>query len=230
MTNLLAAAGFFILLHLLVSGTRVRDALTGRIGQGPYLGVFVALSWVGVIWLGWSYGLVRHTPANLFFWGVTPMTRAIQIALQVVAFLFIVIGITTRNPTMVRGEAHLERPDLIRGMLRVTRHPFLWGVAIWAFGHLIVNGDLAGLTLFGSLFVLALYGTVSIDAKRRRALGSAWDTFVAQTSNVPFGAILAGRQRLSLSEIGWPRIVLAVIVCAALAWAHPQLFGVRALP
>jgi uncharacterized membrane protein len=230
MTNLLAAATFFVLLHLLVSGTRMRDALTGRIGQGPYLGLFVVLSWIGLIWLGWSYAAVRHTPANLFFWGATPTRRAIQIALQVVALLFIVIGITTRNPTMVRGEANLARPDLIRGMLRVTRHPFLWGVAIWACGHLIVNGDLASLVLFGSLFVLAIYGTVSIDAKRRRALGSTWDGFAAQTSNVPFSAIVAGRQRLSLAEIGWQRVALAAVVCAALAWAHPLLFGVRALP
>ena len=79
-------------------------------------------------------------------------------------------------------------------MLRITRHPFLWGVALWAAGHLMVNGDLASLILFGSLLVLAVFGTGSIDAKRRRALGEKWDAFAAKTSAVPFAAIAAGRQ------------------------------------
>jgi uncharacterized membrane protein len=130
----------------------------------------------------------------------------------------------------VRQEGALQKPDVVKGMLRVTRHPFLWGVALWAIGHLIVKGDAASIVLFGSLLALALFGTVSIDAKRRRALGAAWDAFAAQTSNLPFAAIAAGRQRLDLREIGWWRIALAVVVWAVLAWAHPYLFGVRALP
>jgi len=73
-------------------------------------------------------------------------------------------------------------------------------------------------------------GTLSIDAKRRRALGAKWDTFAAETSNLPVAAIAGGRQRLSLGEIGWWRIGLAVGVWGLLAWAHPYLFGVRALP
>jgi uncharacterized membrane protein len=115
-------------------------------------------------------------------------------------------------------------------MLRITRHPFLWGVAIWAGGHLLVNGDAASIVLFGAMLILALFGTASIDAKRRRALGAKWDAFAAQTSNIPFAAIAQGRQSLKPGEIGWWRIVLAVGVWAALAWAHPYLFGVRALP
>ncbi|WP_309646459.1 NnrU family protein, partial [Phenylobacterium sp.] len=112
----------------------------------------------------------------------------------------------------------------------ITRHPFLWGVAIWAAGHLLVNGDRASLVLFGAMLVLALFGTSSIDAKRKRVLGATWDGFAAQTSNVPFAAIAAGKQPLKLGEIGWWRIVLAVAIWAALLWGHPYMFGVAALP
>ena len=56
-------------------------------------------------------------------------------------------------------------------MMRITRHPFLWGVAVWACGHLLVNGRRPSFILFGSLLVLAIFGTYSIDAKRTRALG-----------------------------------------------------------
>ncbi len=227
MMNLLAAAAFFLAIHLLVSGARVRDALTGRIGQGPYMGLFSLASVAGLTWFGFAFAASRGQPG---YWGVTPLTREIQLGLMLFAMLLIVPGLTTPNPTSVRQEGALDRPDVVQGMLRVTRHPFLWGVAVWAAGHLLVNGDAASLVLFGTMLVLALAGTASIDSKRRRALGAKYDAFVAQTSNVPFAAIAAGRQKLSPGEIGWWRIALAVAVWAGLAWGHPYMFGVRALP
>ena len=230
MSNLLAAAAVFVLIHLLVSGTRLRDVIVGRIGQGPYMGLF-SLASVGVlIWLGIAFGQSRGESWNLAYWQLTGTTRHIQLGVQLVALMLIVPGLTTPNPTSVRQEGALDRTDVVKGMLRITRHPFLWGVAVWAAGHLLVNGERASLILFGSMLALALFGTSSIDAKRKRALGATYDAFVAQTSNVPFAAILAGRQKLSLSEIGWWRIALAVGVWATLAWAHPLLFGVAALP
>lgn len=230
MPMLILAAAVFLALHLLVSGTRVRDALTGRIGDGPYMGLFSLASIAGLAWLGFAFAAARHDAANDVLWGVSGATRGVQLVLQLLAMLLIVPGLATPNPTSVRQEATLQKPDVVKGMVRITRHPFLWGVAIWALGHLLVNGDAASIVLFGAMLALALFGTVSIDAKRRRKLGKAWDAFAAQTSNVPFAAIAAGRQRLSLAEIGWWRIALGVVVWAVLAWAHPYLFGVRALP
>jgi uncharacterized membrane protein len=230
MAMLILAAAAFIGLHLIVSGTRLRDALTKRLGDGPYMGLFSLASVALLVWLGFAYAGARNTAADEVFWAITPATRWLQIALQLLAMLLIVPGLTTPNPTSVRQEAQLERVDVVKGMLRITRHPFLWGVAVWAAGHLIVAGDAASIVLFGALLALALFGTASIDAKRRRAVGKTWDAFAAQTSNLPFGAIAAGRQRLHVGEIGGWRIALAVVVWAALAWAHPWLFGVRALP
>jgi uncharacterized membrane protein len=230
MVNLIAAAAYFLLIHLLVSGTRLRDAITGRIGEGPYMGLFAAASIAGLVWMGFAFAFARGGPGDAVWWDVTPATRIVQIVLQLIAFLLIVPGLATRNPTAVRQGAKVEDPNIVKGMLRITRHPFLWGVAIWAAGHILVNGDAASLVLFGSLLFLALLGTLSIDAKRRRALGETWDTFATQTSNIPFGAIAAGRQKLNLAEIGWARIAAAVAVWAVLLFAHPYLFGVRALP
>ena len=229
MTNLIAAALFFVLLHLFVSGTRLRDALTGRLGQGPYMGLFSLASVGGLIWLGFAYAQGRGEAWNSAYWALTPLTRHVQIGLQLGAMLLIVPGLTTPNPTSVAQEGALERPDVVKGMLRITRHPFLWGVAVWAAGHLLVNGDRAAIILFGSMLALALSGTASIDAKRRRALGATYEAFVARTSNVPFAAIIAGRQTLSLAEIGWWRPLLAVAVWAALLFGHPFLFGVAAM-
>jgi len=227
MVNLLAATAFFLAIHLLVSGTRVRDALTGAVGEGPYMGAFALASLGGLAWLILAFGGARGGPQ---LWDVTPATRIVQVLVTLAAFLLIVPGITTRNPTSVRQETAVQRADVVKGMLRITRHPFLWGVALWAAGHLMVNGDAASVVLFGSFLVLSIAGTFSIDAKRRRKLGADWDQFAAQTSNFPFGAVASGRQPLKLGEIGAWRIGLALAVWAAVAWAHPWLFGVRALP
>lgn len=230
MPMLILAAAFFLAIHLLISGTRVRDAFTGRIGEGPYMGLFSLASLAGIVWLGFAYATARHAQTDDVLWDITPLTRHIQIGLQLAAMLLIVPGLTTPNPTSVRQEASLQKVDVVKGMLRITRHPFLWGVAIWALGHLLVNGDIASIVLFGAMLALALLGTVSIDAKRRRKLGKLWEAFAAQTSNIPFAAIAAGRQRFSLGEIGWWRLILGVVVWGVLGWAHPMLFGVRAFP
>lgn len=230
MLNLIAAAAFFLLIHLFVSGTRLRDVLTARIGQGPYMGLFALASLAGLAWLGIAFALARGGPGDAVLWDATPTTRWIQLGLTLIAFLFIVIGLATPNPTSVRQEGVLERDDAVRGMLRITRHPFLWGVAIWAAGHLMVNGDVASLVLFGSLLILALFGTASIDAKRKRALGEKWNAFAARTSAVPFAAIASNRQSLRPGEIGWRLPLLAVVVWAALLWLHPYAFGVSPLP
>src|SRR4051812_45507149 len=123
MISLLAAATFFVLLHLLVSGTRVRDALTGTIGQGPYMGAFTIASIAGLTWLGFAFAGARTATWNAGYWDVTPLTRQIQLGLMLMALLLIVPGLTTPNPTSVRQEGALDRPDVVKGMLRITRHP-----------------------------------------------------------------------------------------------------------
>ncbi|MDB5432456.1 MAG: hypothetical protein JWP35_3572 [Caulobacter sp.] len=228
MTSLIAATAFFVLLHLLVSGTRLRTTLTGVIGEGPYMGVFSLASVAGLVWLGFAYAAARGQGG--IWWGATATGKYVQLGLTLLAFLLIVPGLTTPNPTSVKQEGALDKPDAIKGMLRITRHPFLWGVAIWAGGHLLVNGDAPSLLLFGGLFVLAVFGTASIDAKRKAALGAKYEAFMAQTSNIPFAAILSGRQKLSLGEIGWWRLLLAVVIWAALVGVHRMAFGVSALP
>src|SRR5438445_2684045 len=119
MLSLAAAAAFFLAIHLLVSGTRVRDALTGRIGEGPYVGLFSLSSIAGLVWLGLAYSQARQGASNELIWEINPATRLVQIVLQLLAMLLIVPGLTTRSPTAVRQEGALDQPDSVRGMLRI---------------------------------------------------------------------------------------------------------------
>lgn len=229
MTQLIAAAAFFLLIHLVVSGTRLRSSITGAIGEGPYMGLFSLASLAGIVWLGFAYAQARGSPDDVDYWALSATTRWIAVTLAALGFLFVVPGLMTRNPTSVRQEGSLADPDVAKGMLRITRHPFLWGVAFWAGAHLLANGDMASIILFASLLFLALIGPPSIDAKRARALGEQWAPFKARTSNIPFAAILAGRQSLKLGEIGAVKLVVAVAVFGAVLWIHPKLFGVYPL-
>jgi uncharacterized membrane protein len=140
------------------------------------------------------------------------------------ASLLVVLGLTTPNPTAIAQEGRVAQPP--QGVVRVTRHPFLTGVALWALVHLIGNGDAASLVFFAAWAVVALAGTVSIDSKRRRLLGSAWEPFAAQTSIVPFAAIAAGRNRFKPGEVGAWRLAIGVVVYALMLGGHAHVIGI----
>jgi uncharacterized membrane protein len=220
MPDLIAACAYFLLIHFGVSGTRLRDALTATLGEKPYRGLFSLASLAGIGWVIYAYRRAPLVPT----WGDLAGLRPAAWVLVFIAFLFAVIGLLTPSPTQVGMEARLD-PALARGMVRITRHPFLWGVGLWALTHLIVNGDVASLVLFGTFLVLALGGTASIDAKRRRAYPQGWPPFAAATSSVPFAAIARGRNRLAsaLAEIGVWRLLAAIVLYAVAFYLHGRV-------
>ena len=124
------------------------------------------------------------------------------------------------NPTTTKPPRMIDDKLPVYGITRVTRHPRLCGVSLWAIAHLLVNGNLAAIIMFGVLLVTAVNGMVSIDRKRRRALGGLWDEFAAQTARLPFAAILAGRTRFEISEFRAWQIALAVVLFAGVFWLH----------
>lgn len=224
--NLCLAALFFVGIHIGVSGTPpVRARLVAAMGEQAYRGLFSAASIVGIVWLSMAYGRAAHVD----IWGQVHGLKPVTLVLMLFAFVFAVIGITTPGPTVVGGEVRLRGEQPARGILRITRHPFLWGVILWAAAHLLVKGDLASLMLFGGLLLMCLAGTRSIDAKRRRSHGADWERFAGQTSNIPFAAILAGRNRLALAELGWWRPILALGAYLVALHLHGRLFGVSPL-
>jgi uncharacterized membrane protein len=229
MTMLIAAAAAFIAIHLLVSGTRVRDAIVRVTGERPFLGLFSAASLGIIVWLVMAYNAAHAGPDNRELYDLGHV-RDLGIPIVALAFLLGVQGLLIRNPTAVQQDSAVGKEGTVRGVLRITRHPFLWGVVLWSGFHLLANGDLASVIFFGTFFLVALLGTFSIDAKLRRRLGPAWDVFAAKTSNIPFAAVLAGRNTLNIGEsLGWPFWV-ALLLFVVMLFAHPHLFGVSPFP
>ena len=87
MPSLILAAVAFLLLHLLVSGTTVRDRLVARLGEGRYLGLFSLASGAVLAWMLVAHRLARGEAVDLVWWSVTPVTRNLQIGLMLLAFL-----------------------------------------------------------------------------------------------------------------------------------------------
>jgi uncharacterized membrane protein len=222
--SLLLAAIFFAGIHLGVAGTTIRDRAIAALGQSGYRAAFSIATVVGLTWLVMAYNRAPYVVT----WGMLEWWKPFAIILMLPASLLVVIGLTTPNPTAVAQENRLAQPP--QGIVRVTRHPFLTGVGLWALVHLIGDGDVASLVFFAVWAVVALAGTVSIDRKRRRLFGAAWEPFAAQTSIVPFAAIAAGRNRFRPGEIGAWRWGAAVVVYVLMLFGHADVIGVSPFP
>ena len=219
---LLLAAIFWIATHNGFAGTDIRTRLVGKIGEVGFRIAYAVTSIIAIMMLVQAWEGAVAMP----LWSAPAWARPILAAAMLPAFLFFAAGLL-RNPTAVGGEALAGQQ--LRGIQRITRHPMLWSFALWALVHVIGNGDLASLIFFGTFAISAFLGMPSIDRKLAARNPEAAARLQAETSIIPFGAILAGRNRLVPGEIGWLAPVLALLGWAAMLHFHARFFGVPAL-
>jgi uncharacterized membrane protein len=222
MTHLLLAAALFLATHYLAS-TPLRAKLVAALGNA-YLGLFSLIALATLGYMIWAY--YRAPFFNLWY---AIALRYVPLVIMPFSLLLIVCGLLTRNPTLVGQERLLKAGDPAHGILRITRHPLMWGFALWAGSHIAARGDVAALVFFSTFLLLALSGTVLIDRRKAATLGDDWRRYAAVTSNVPFAAIAAGRNRFKLREIGWLTPVVALALYVLLLWQHTNLFGAHPL-
>jgi uncharacterized membrane protein len=181
--------------HVFVTMRGPREAVIERIGEWPYKGLFAVVSLVGLYVAGKGFGMYRDA-GTIGIWDPPTWTRHITEGLMLPACIFVAAA-------YIPGE-----------IKRKLKHPMLVGVKTWAVAHLITNGDLGGIILFGSVLAWAVYDRITL--KRRSDPGGP---------PIPVG--------------GWKNDLGAVIVgiILFLALAFPfhslvvglQVFGTRAL-
>ncbi len=221
------ALGIFIGLHVGLSATGLRSMAVRTIGEAPYRGAFALASVAALVFLVMSYGAARVDASNTALYTPPLWAKHATHGLMLIAFLLVVAGLLTPGPTTAGFEGSLAKAEPANGILRVTRHPFLWGVFVWGAAHLISNGDRASVMLFGGLGLMVLFGARSIDRKSRARDPERWAAFSSVTSNIPFAAIVQGRNRLAFGEVAW-KLLIAVIVFAAVGYFHRLIVGVPA--
>lgn len=180
----------FLGMHAVTMKRDWRARLIERLGAGGYKGLYSAVSILGFALLIYGYGLQRAAGYTAV-WEPPVWTRHLALLLNLPIFILLAVG---------------KRPSWL---LSRVKHPMLLAVKIWATAHLLANGDLGSMLLFGGFLAWAVMARISVKRRPEEIARSA------AMANVAFGrrdiiAIVAG---------------LALYVVFAL-WLHPLLIGV----
>jgi uncharacterized membrane protein len=217
--DLIVATLVFIGIHV-VPSTPLRAKAVRAMGERGYLGLFSLASLAGLIWMAQAYS---HAP----FEALWPGLRLAPVAVLPIAFMLLACGVLSSNPALLGQAVRLKREDAARGIVRITRHPIMWAIMLWAAAHLLAIGSLQAVVFFGGLLVLAAAGTTLQDARKAARLGEDWKRFAALTSNLPFLAIAQRRNRIVWREIGWAQPAVGLAAFALVLGFHAWLFGAR---
>lgn len=213
----------FLASHFVLSHAALRPRLVAALGEQAFTGVYSVIAMITLGATIWAFARAPYAP----LWDLGHARFWIAMFANIAACVLLVAGLTQKNPTMVMASLEPAGDDPAPGILKVTRHPLMWAFGIWALGHLAANGHVAALIFFGGLALESLGGTRRIDAKRARRDPEEYARFTAATSNVPFAAILGGRQSIvaAAAEVGPLRIGAGLLLYAALVYAHPWIAG-----
>src|SRR5919204_3327951 len=148
MTALVVATAAFLLTHL-VTSTPLRPKLVAALGEWPYRGAYSGVAFITLAWMIWAYA---GAPRDILW----PGLRHVPLVVMPIAFILVATGYF-RNPTMVGADGLLKSEDPARGMIRITRHPIMWGIMLWAAAHILARGDVKSLIFFGGFLVLAAF-------------------------------------------------------------------------
>jgi uncharacterized membrane protein len=218
--RLALAAFLWFGIHAFIAGSELRAVFVKLLGERGFRGFFALISIASLVFLIRMYRTASFYP----LWFAPKPIHWLPLVVMPFALMLTVGAFSVPNPTAVGAEKVLERTDAARGVLRITRHPFLWGVALWSGAHLLVTGHVAAILFFGSFFATALRGTGSIDDKRRRTNKAEFARYSEVTSNVPFAAIVQGKNRLAWSEL-WVPALIAGLLLAVILHLHLRAFG-----
>ncbi|HUB65283.1 MAG TPA: NnrU family protein [Methylocella sp.] len=175
--------------HTLTTFRETRTYLIERIGLGPYKGLYSLLSIIGFALIVWGFS--RYRAEGLIpVWSPPAWTRHLTIGLMWFAF----VALACMNPA----------PSKIRGWLR---HPMLVAIKIWAFAHLLANGDAGGMLLFGSFLAWAVYDRIAV--KKRGDMGAMRIESFTRADAIALG--------------------VGTLAYVAMIFLHPILIGVPAI-
>jgi uncharacterized membrane protein len=145
---------FFFAIHLLPTAPAVRDGLVARFGKGPYMAIFSVLSLIGLALIVYGYHKLQLNPGkNPQLWVPPVWAKHVAFTLMIPASIFL-------------AAAYI--PSRIRTAIK---HPMLVAIKTWALAHLIANGDLAGMVLFTSFLLYAVYDRISLKTRATGGMG-----------------------------------------------------------
>ncbi|WP_299655772.1 NnrU family protein [uncultured Jannaschia sp.] len=218
--ELAAAFVAFFLSHSVPLRPAVRARLVGLLGPGGFGIVYSALSLTALVWLIAVTGRAPYVE----LWPRLAWQTYVPLTAMTLTCLIAAFAIARPNPFSFGGESSTFDPSR-PGIVRWLRHPLLVALALWSASHMVPNGDLAHVLLFGTFAGFALLGMRIVDRRRQRVMGAARWTALRR-------AVAAGPRlpRLASLSGATPRLALAAALYAALLALHPVVIGVSPLP
>jgi uncharacterized membrane protein len=212
--------GMFAGTHMVLSSLPVRGKLIARLGEKAFLGLYSLAAFATFVPLVWVYLGNRHGGGVVWNLAAAPGVRPLAIALAVIGIAVIVGGVLHPSPALVG----IKQSWGARGLTRITRHPLFMGIALWALSHLLLNGFLTDIVFFGGLLAFSLVGAAHQDARKRATEDERLGQFFAESSFWPFGAIIAGRNRLIWQELPWVSLAVGAAAAIGIYALHPWAF------
>ena len=195
----------FVGTHFLLSHP-LRSPIVRAVGEGPFRGIY---SLVALLTFGsaiYFYARIGREP-QLWIAGEALWLVA-SVLMWIGSILF--VGSFIRNPALVGARGPVGGPS---GVFVVTRHPMMWGFALWAIVHIMVVGTAKAAILDGAILLLALGGSVGQDRKKAQQMGEAWHEWTAQTAFIPFSR--------GVAYPGTVAVVGGTLLFLLATWLHP---------
>lgn len=169
MIEFILAFALFLAAHSIPARPAMRNRLVSRFGETNYLILYALLSLALLFWL---ISAAVRAP-TILLWPAELWSYHLALALMLPASWLLVGGLATANPFSISLNRGLFRPER-PGLVGWVRHPVLWGFALWALVHVIANGDLVALIMFGGFLLFAAAGMKILDRRKKRQLGADW--------------------------------------------------------
>jgi uncharacterized membrane protein len=210
MACLALALAAFVGTHFAMSHP-LRAPLVSRMGPAAFQGVY---SLVALATFGWAIWVYRGLGPQVPYWAAGD-TLWFVASLLMWAGAILFVGSFAGNPAL--PGARLERGARPHGVFAITRHPMMWGFALWAITHLLVMPTPKAVLLDGSILFMALAGSVGQDAKKAKLMGERWHEWAAQTAFVPFSR--------GAANPGIVALVGGTVLFLLATWLHPLPAG-----
>ncbi|SNS90133.1 NnrU family protein [Tropicimonas sediminicola] len=210
--ELAAAFAVFLLSHSLPVRPANKARLVAALGPHGFTLAYSVLSLAALVWL---IGAARRAPVVLL-WDRALWQDHVTLAAMGLAVALAALAIGRPNPLSFGGARNAAFDPVHPGIVGWTRHPLLLALLLWSLAHLLPNGDLAHVLLFGTFAGFSVLGMRMIDRRKRREMGAeAWERLARRD------------RRITPTRAGLLRLGLGAIAYAVLLVLHRPVIGVQ---
>ena len=211
----------FLAPHIIPSIPGLRPRLITLLGRPVYLALYVTISIITFVFLLFAAANAPHVQV----WGLGPGQIYVSLITMALACILLVVGLTTANDLSL-SLRRLHPGQKHASALSWTRHPLLWSLGLWGFAHLLANGDVTSIVLFGVLGGFALLYIPLLDRRKQRELGtSAWSDQAAKAPAMLFGH----PSGLRIDGQAFLQILIGLVLFGTLLHLHESVIGIDPL-